>query len=213
MPKINYTRLSIVLLTAALAFTTIMSYVSSEAKSISNSVLRLHIVANSDNDADQLLKLQVRDGIISACRDLFESCTDAAQSQKIAAENIDYITAAANRIIAENGFDYQAECSVEQCKFPTKQYKSEKDGVISLPQGTYTALNIRLGESQGHNWWCVMYPPLCFVDGVASVSTQSADTLRGELSENEYELITASEKPSVQIKFKIAELLGSVRRN
>lgn len=208
MQKINFPRLTAVLLTAALVFTTVMAYTSQETRDISKSVLRLHIVANSDSNADQELKLKVRDEIIASCSKLFEGCTNAAQSQKIASDNIDYITAAANRVIAKNGFDYSAHCSVEQCRFPTKQYQNETDGIISLPQGMYTALNIRLGKSEGHNWWCVMYPPLCFVDGVATVSHDSSNMLRDELSESEYELITESDKPSVQIKFKLAEVLG-----
>lgn len=210
MSKINFPRFTAVLLTGALIFTTVMAYTSHETRNISESVLRLHIIANSDSSDDQELKMKVRDEIIASCSKLFEGCTDAQQSQKIASDNIDCITAVANQVIAENGFDYSAQCSVEQCRFPTKQYQNASDGIISLPQGMYTALNIRLGKSEGHNWWCVMYPPLCFVDGVATVSQDSANTLRDELSESEYELITESDKPSVQIKFKLAEVLGGM---
>lgn len=210
MPKINFPRLAGVLLSAALVFTTVMAYTSQEVSNISSSVLRLHIIANSDGEADQQLKLRVRDEIISSCSDLFENCQNAEQSQKIAADNIEYITEVANQVISENGFDYSASCSVEQCRFPTKQYKNEYDGVISLPRGMYTALNIRLGRSEGQNWWCVMYPPLCFVDGVATVNQESSNLLRSELGDAEYELITESDSPGVQIKFKLAEVLGSL---
>ena len=209
MPKINYTRLTAVLLSAALVFTIIAAYTFQETQDISNSVLRLHIIANSDSEADQKLKLKVRDEIIKSCGTLFADCTNAEQSQEAASENLSYITNIANRVIAENGFDYSAKCSIERCKFPTKRYQNTSDGIISLPQGMYTALNIKLGSSAGQNWWCVMYPPLCFVDGVASIDGESSNILRNELSESEYELITESSKPSVQIKFKLAEALGS----
>ena len=83
-----------------------------------------------------------------------------------------------------------------------------KRQVVSLPRGEYNALNIKIGAAKGKNWWCVMYPPLCFVDGVASVPDETDELLKSQLTASEYELITESDRPEIKIKFKIAELLG-----
>lgn len=206
MPKVNPYRLIVVLSAIIVILTTTAAYTARETEDISNSVLRLHIIANSDSAADQSLKLKVRDEVIKECSPLFKDCINAQQSQAEAAKNVDFITQTANRVIAENGFDYTAECYIGRCGFPTKTYQSRSGGRISLPRGEYSAVNIRLGEACGQNWWCVMYPPLCFINGVAEFD--SAESLRSELTQSEYELITESDEPNVKIRFKIAELLG-----
>lgn len=206
MPKINPYRLTVVLSALIVILTTTAAYTARETEDIANSVLRLHIIANSDSAADQSLKLKVRDEVIKECAPLFKHCKNAQQSQAAAASNIDFITQTANKVIADSGFDYTAECYIGKCGFPTKTYQSLSDGQITLPKGEYSAVNIRLGEAKGQNWWCVMYPPLCFVNGVAAFD--SAESLRNELSPSEYELITESGEPSVRIRFKIAELLA-----
>lgn len=207
MPRISIRNLIIALLGLAVCTSLVCAYTAHEARDISESVLRLHIVANSDSAADQNLKLKVRDEVIKSCSPLFKGCKSAQQAQVAAEENIEFITKTADRVIRENGFDYTAECRIGKCSFPTKTYKSASGGV-SLPCGEYSAVNIRLGNAEGQNWWCVMYPPLCFVNGVASMSDETDDMLKSELSPSEYELITDGEKQSVKIRFKIAELLG-----
>lgn len=208
MPKINLPRLFAVILTIAVIATIYLAYTSEQTRHISDSVLRLHIVANSDSADDQALKLKVRDEIIKQCSPLFKDCKTADESKVAANDNIDFITNVANNVIGEYGYAYAVECKVEECKFPTKSYRSTNDGNVSLPSGEYNALNIRIGNAAGQNWWCVMYPPLCFVDGVVSVSEASESILRNELSDSEYELITENEQPNIKVKFKIAEMLG-----
>ena len=189
MPKVNLMRVFGVICAAALVLVTAVSYISWQVNDIEDSVLRLHIVANSDSDEDQALKLKVRDEVVDRCGFLFENCV-------------------AEQVITENGYNYDADCQVTQCSFPTKQYERPGDSVVSLPRGEYNALNIKIGAAKGKNWWCVMYPPLCFVDGVASVPDETDELLKSQLTASEYELITESDRPEIKIKFKIAELLG-----
>lgn len=208
MPKVNLMRVLGVICAAALVLVTAVSYISWQVNDIEDSVLRLHIVANSDSDEDQALKLKVRDEVVERCGFLFENCVSAEQSIKTAADNIGFIKYVAEQVITENGYNYDADCQVTQCSFPTKQYERPGDGVVSLPRGEYNALNIKIGAAKGKNWWCVMYPPLCFVDGVASVPDETDELLKSQLTASEYELITESDRPEIKIKFKIAELLG-----
>ena len=208
MPKVNLMRVVGVICAAALVLVTAVSYISWQVNDIEDSVLRLHIVANSDSDEDQALKLKVRDEVVERCGFLFENCVSAEQSIKTAADNIGFIKYVAEQVITENGYNYDADCQVTQCSFPTKQYERPGDGVVSLPRGEYNALNIKIGAAKGKNWWCVMYPPLCFVDGVASGPDETDELLKSQLTASEYELITESDRPEIKIKFKIAELLG-----
>ena len=208
MPKVNLMRVFGVICAAALVLVTAVSYISWQVNDIEDSVLRLHIVANSDSDEDQALKLKVRDEVVDRCGFLFENCVSAEQSIKTAADNIGFIKYVAEQVITENGYNYDADCQVTQCSFPTKQYERPGDSVVSLPRGEYNAINIKIGAAKGKNWWCVMYPPLCFVDGVASVPDETDELLKSQLTASEYELITESDRPEIKIKFKIAELLG-----
>lgn len=208
IPKINLPRLFIVILSLAVIASIYLAYTTDQTKHISESVLRLHIVANSDSEDDQALKLKVRDEIIKQCSPLFENCKTANESKVVASNNIEFINNVANNVIGNNGYAYAVECKIEECNFPTKSYRSVSDGNVSLPSGEYNALNIRIGSATGQNWWCVMYPPLCFVDGVVSVSEYSESILRDELTDSEYELITNDNEPSIKVKFKIAEMLG-----
>ena len=208
MPKVNLMRVFGVICAAALVLVTAVSYISWQVNDIEDSVLRLHIVANSDSDEDQALKLKVRDEVVDRCGFLFENCVSAEQSIKTAADNIGFIKYVAEQVTTENGYNYDADCQVTQCSFPTKQYERPGDSVVSLPRGEYNALNIKIGAAKGKNWWCVMYPPLCFVDGVASVPDETDELLKSQLTASEYELITESDRPEIKIKFKIAELLG-----
>lgn len=212
MPKINYLRLFICTLVILLMLSLVLSYVSHETKNISNHVLRLHIIANSDSDNDQELKLKVRDEVIKRYGNMFSKCENAEKSKIAANENLDDIKALVDNVIRENGFSYTSDLAVTRCTFPTKRYVTNLNKTISLPSGEYDALSIRIGDADGKNWWCVMYPPLCFVDGVLTASDETLSTLEDELSDDEYSFIT-SQSDMVQIKFKIAELLSCHRNN
>ncbi len=192
-------------LTLILALT--ITYAKNIGNDISGSILRLHIIANSDSDADQSLKLKVRDRIVTEGGQLFKNCQSLEDAIKTACINSKLLKQIAEAEIKSQGFDYTAEISVGEAAFPTKTY-----GNITLPSGKYSALRIEIGEAKGKNWWCVMYPPLCFTEGVLSVSNEADAKLKTELSASEYSLVTKQDYGAipVEIRFKIVEVFQSL---
>ncbi len=206
MHYINKTRFFALFITLTLLFTIILSYAKSAGADISNSVVRLHIVANSNSASDQKLKLQVRDRILRDTSHIFNQSLNCNQALKLARENTDYIKSIAKDEILRAGFDYDVSINVGETNFPTKVYEN-----IALPKGKYNAVNIRIGNSQGENWWCVMYPPLCFTDGIVRMPDDTKKQLKESLSPSDYKLITqSSESVSVEIKFKLVEIFQNL---
>ena len=172
-------------------------------------IIRLHVVANSDSPVDQQLKLQVRDRIISSMSGRLEGLKDISEVKSIVQGSLAEIEAAAREVIEENRKLYGVKAACTEMDFPTRAY-----GNITLPAGTYQALNIVIGEGKGKNWWCVMFPPLCFIDvahGIAPEETMKE--LKASLTEEEYSLLISSKEPgevSVKLRFKILELAKSM---
>ncbi|MBO5955696.1 MAG: stage II sporulation protein R [Clostridia bacterium] len=205
MNYINKTRFFALFLTLTLLFTLALSYAKTTGRDISNAVVRLHIVANSNSERDQKLKLNVRDRIIKDTSHIFEETLSPTQALALASENISLIKNLAKNEIKRLGYDYPVTVSVGKEAFPTKTY-----GNLTLPSGRYNAVKVKIGEAEGENWWCVMYPPLCFTDGIISVSENSISQLKNSLSESEFMLLTKSSTSlPVEIKFKIVELFQS----
>lgn len=205
MNYINKTRFFALFLTLTLLFTLALSYAKTTGSDISNAVVRLHIVANSNSERDQKLKLNVRDRIIKDTSHIFEETLSPTQALSLASENISLIKNLAEDEIKRLGYDYPVTVSVGKEAFPTKTY-----GNLTLPSGRYNAVKVKIGKAEGENWWCVMYPPLCFTDGIISVSENSISQLKNSLSESEFMLLTKSSTSlPVEIKFKIVELFQS----
>ena len=124
---------------------------------------RLHVLANSDSDADQQVKMQVRDAVLEATKDGILTCKSAQEARAYIEKNLEIIEKTANETLAANGFDYTATAQVGTFHFPDRTYQD-----VTYPEGDYQALRISLGEGKGHNWWCVMFPPLCLteIDGL-----------------------------------------------
>lgn len=120
---------------------------------------RLHVIANSDSEADQQVKLQVRDAVLDATKDAILQCTNAQEAREYIEEDLEIIEKTANETLAENGFDYSAAAQVGTFHFPEKTYQD-----VTYPEGDYQALEVTLGDGDGHNWWCVMFPPLCLME-------------------------------------------------
>ncbi len=160
-------------------------------KGIAQEVFRFHVLADSDSDEDQAVKLKVRDAVLSYMKESMGNSKEDVSAEKTkrwAGENLDRIEEISNEILSEEGFDYHAEAEVASCYFPEKRY-----GDVTFPEGEYEALRIRLGEAKGHNWWCVLYPNLCFIDtACAVVSEEGKEELEGVLEDDEYEMITAA---------------------
>ena len=203
-------KLAIALLFGLVVSMFAMAYADETQHEIASSVVRLHIVANSDSDGDQAVKLKVRDAIIEEFSDCLQAAQSPAQAEQIMQDNLGRAVETANRVLKENGFSYQAQASIGEAHFPVKHYEN-----ITLPPGNYRALRIVLGSGSGQNWWCVMYPPLCFTGSVeGSAPQESQDTLKSSLGEENYALITdgADEDGDlpVQFKFKILEIFDSL---
>ena len=144
---------------------------------IAEKVIRLHILANSDNDIDQYLKLQVRDGLLGKYSDDLKKFCNINDSRFFIKENLENIENEVNKIIRENGFDYVARASLEKSVFPTNYY-----GGLTFPAGLYEALRVEIGEATGQNWWCVMFPPLCFVD--VAINRNPVDMRKPDVQED-----------------------------
>ncbi|ABS40367.1 stage II sporulation protein R [Clostridium botulinum] len=177
-------------------------------KDISNKIIRFHVLANSDSIEDQSLKLKVKDEIIKYMMPKLDKSSSIDESRKILKENDKEIKKIAENIINKNGYKYSINTYLGQDLFPIKTY-----GNITLPQGKYEAYKIVIGNGQGQNWWCVMFPPLCFVDVTkGEVSTKKTEQkMKKVLKEEELKCINNS-KNSYEIKFKVVEKINKLKR-
>ena len=183
-------------------FITAYSYVMAISNNLSNNVFRLHVIANSNSDEDQKLKYIVRDNLISYMNTLCANCSSKEEVIKIVTAHLDQFQKIAQNTVYENGYSYSATVEVGNFEFPTKSY-----GDISFPAGFYDALKVKIGNASGQNWWCVMFPPLCFVDITSGiVPDDSKEQLQDNLSSEEYSIISDSNNYSYNLKFKIIEL-------
>ncbi len=169
---------------------------------IYDSVVRLHVLANSDSEEDQALKLQVRDAVLQITVPLMEDCpTQEEALVRLEAER-EQLCAAAERVIREAGRADGVEIRIGVEEYPTRTYDS-----ICFPAGTYASVRICIGDAAGQNWWCCLFPPLCL--GAATVSpTQAEDTcISVGFTPSQYKLITESDTPVYRVRFKLLELI------
>jgi len=171
-------------------------------KNISNKIIRLHVIANSNSAIDQSIKLKVRDEIIKNISPLLTNCSNISESRNVLNNNLYEIKKIANNTLAKYCND-TATVSISNSNFPTKTYDN-----FSFPAGNYEALKVIIGEGKGENWWCVMFPPLCFTSSSVEFSDEAVETLKQNLSNEEYEFISKSNKSNVKIKFKLLEWLN-----
>jgi stage II sporulation protein R len=169
---------------------------------LTDNVFRLHIIANSDSTEDQNLKLKVRDEIISYIKNLTNDCLTKTDVIEITSAHLEDLTAIAKETIIKNGYNYDVTVELGNFYFPTKYY-----GNISMPAGNYDAIRIKIGEAKGQNWWCSLFPSLCFTDVSTGTIDEKADsTLKENLSSEEYDLLTEN-STKIKFKFKLLELL------
>lgn len=203
-----FKRLIIVLLLLILfIFISAISYVSAVSNNIANGVFRLHVIANSDSPEDQNLKYIVRDELIKYMNTLAKDCNSKQEVIEIAKNNISNFENIAKKTIKDNGFNYNVTVEIGNFDFPTKTY-----GDITLPAGTYDSLKIKIGKSEGQNWWCVMFPPLCFVDVTTGiVPEESKREMKEAMPEEEYSLISNTNNSEVNFKFKLIEFFENIK--
>ena len=208
MKKLKIGRIFVILILLSLfILISAISYVDAVSNNIADSVFRLHVIANSDSEEDQKLKLKVRDELLSYMNIISKDSTSKQEAMKIANEHKEEFTQIAEKVIKENGYNYTVNVQVGKADFPTKYY-----GDITLPAGTYDALKVQIGEAKGQNWWCVMFPPLCFVDvSTGIVPDNSKQELKQSLDNEEYDLISKTDDNEISFKFKIVELFQNWR--
>lgn len=163
---------------------------------IADKVLRFHILANSDNEDDQKLKLAVRDAIGDYLKEDLEKAKDKEDSIRIINEHMDELIEVAEDTVQEYGYDYNVEARILTTHFPQKSY-----GDITFPEGEYDALEVFIGEGEGHNWWCVLYPNMCFRDSLYEVDEESKVILQSVLTAQEYQSVIDEGKYVVRWKF------------
>ena len=179
-----------------LAAMLIVAAVPTEADAeIYSDTLRLHILAASDSDEDQALKLRVRDGILAEYSAELSEVSELEDARAALEARLPDIVATAERIVKESGYDYTVTASLEEEWYDTRDY-----GEITLPRGVYSSLIIRIGEGQGRNWWCVMYPPMCLDFATDAPRDDWTSGYTGE----ELSLISGK----YRVKFKLLELIS-----
>lgn len=197
----------ILLLLSVFILISAISYVDAVSNNISEGVFRLHVIANSDSKEDQELKLKVRDELLSYMNIISKDSKNKQEAMQVANDHKEEFIKIAEKVIKENGYNYKVNIQIGKADFPTKYY-----GDITLPAGTYDALKVQIGEAKGQNWWCVMFPPLCFVDvSTGIVPDNSKQELKQSLNDEEYDLISKTDDNEISFKFKIVELFQNWR--
>ncbi|NFG62431.1 MULTISPECIES: stage II sporulation protein R [unclassified Clostridium] len=167
---------------------------------VKNSLIRFHVIANSDTNEDQSLKLKVRDEVINYLYPYLNKSDSLEESREIIKNNVEEVRSIAKKVIKENNYAYDVNIELSRENFPEKSY-----GNIVLPQGNYEAFRIIIGSGQGRNWWCVMFPPLCFVD-------ESKAKIEYEKTQNKIkeEINKKDSKDNIKIKFKVVEVIDNL---
>ena len=199
--------ISITLILLLFLYTTInaISYVEAVSTDISDSVFRLHVIANSDSNEDQSLKYKVRDNLLKYMNNICSNCTSKQEAISLVTEHQEKFKQVALDTIKNEGYSYNVKINIGNFEFPTKQY-----GDISLPAGYYDALRVEIGEAKGRNWWCVMFPSLCFIDVSSGiVPEESKEELQNVLSDEEYSIISDNSDNGIKLKFKLIEFFAN----
>ncbi len=171
---------------------------------ISKNVLRFHVVANSNILEDQQLKLNVRDGVIKYLSRAMATCQSLEDAKAVIGMHLDEIKMVADNTIKNAGYSYDVVVGLSEKYFPEKKYDD-----MTFPRGNYEALIVEIGSGRGRNWWCVLFPNLCFSDAVtARVSDESKAFLEEQLHEDAYESLLQGDK--VQIRFKFAQIIADL---
>lgn len=176
-------------------------------KSIASHIIRLHVVANSDSEKDQQLKISVKDKIVAGLQEKLKDADNLNDARTIIRNETERIEQMATEEMRKQGYDYIATASLGNSYFPIKKY-----GDLTFPAGEYEALRVQIGEAKGQNFWCVMYPTLCFVDSTYQVvPEESKEELKHTLTDEEYQALLGEDK-SVTFGFKLLDWVDNLRQ-
>lgn len=188
--------LSITLCLSILALALSVLPIHGEAE-IYDSVLRLHVLANSDSKEDQALKLSVRDNILEYTESILSGCASREEAQAVLQGELESIRSIAAATVAEAGYGYSVSVAFDLEDYPTRNYES-----CCFPSGEYMSLRIMIGEAAGQNWWCVLFPPMCL-----SAASECNGALQAGLTDEQYKIITETENVKYKIRFKLLETI------
>jgi stage II sporulation protein R len=182
---------------------------------IKDKLIRFHVIANSDTDEDQNLKLKVRDKVVEALSEKLSNVNSLEEAENVLEENIDYVNEIAKEVIEENNYTYEVTTMLSYENFPDKVY-----GDCVFPQGNYEAFRVIIGEGKGQNWWCVMFPSLCFVDEsknsvdssylkeeIENIEPKNNETINEDKEKNKE---SSNVNNGVKFKFKIVEVINNI---
>lgn len=169
-----------------------------QCETISDRVLRLHVLANSDSQEDQALKLKVRDKILECSAYMLDDAQDLNQAEALTEQNLQDIQKAAQEEVYRQGYDYPVKVELTNMHFNTRVYET-----VTLPAGEYDALRVSIGEAQGHNWWCVMFPPMCLP------AAEESKELQDVLDPGQMEIVEGGSQ--YEVKFKTIEVLEDIK--
>ena len=163
--------------------------------------IRLHVVANSDSQADQTLKLDIRDEILHDVANYITDCNTKYEAEQILAKQQQQLKETAERVIAEQGYDYAVDVVMGEEYYPTREYEG-----VSLPAGKYYSVRVNIGEAVGQNWWCVLFPPLC-----VGTATAKEEMVAAGFTPDQIRVLTETDNPRYALKFKVLELIEWMR--
>ena len=200
--------LTILLISLWILTQTVRIYAANQDKlqvGIAEEIIRFHVISNSDSKADQSLKYQVKDALVEALQPYLKEAKDIEEAQDILAGMLPFIEEVATKVIHETNNEYSVTASLTSCYFPMKVY-----GSYTFPPGYYEALQVKIGRAEGKNWWCVMFPPLCFVDETYSiVDEEGKEKLKYLLTEEEFDLLRNNKVP-IKIRFRLFESIKNL---
>lgn len=208
----KWNRLKIAGIVVMVAVTGVLMHLYGEAtkgqkqqRAIAEQIIRLHVIANSDTEEDQELKLKVKETVVTYLRGEMQDAVSVDEARQAIIEHLPEIEEIAVEKMRSEGYEYTAEATLGETYFPVKEY-----GDLTFPAGDYEALCVRLGKSEGHNWWCVMYPSLCFVDSTYQVVPESSkEQLKESLTDEEYNsLLDGGEE--IQYSWKLVDWIQSL---
>ena len=196
-----HNRLSIAIVTLLIGLMALSFLPVHGEEKIYDTVVRLHVLANSDSEEDQALKLRVRDAVLDATSPLVKDCTSQEEAVEILSAHIPDLESAAAAVIRQEGYDYPVTVLLGEEEYPTRTYES-----CAFPAGTYVSLRVCIGNAEGQNWWCCLFPPLCLSAATAKQDNEDAFIQVG-LTKDQYGIITETGKTKYKVRFKLLEVL------
>lgn len=183
-----------------------LAFFGFSANNLREGFIRLHIIANSDSEEDQTLKLHLRDKILEEYSNRLALCESREEAEKLIISLEGDIEQYSKNVVSESGYSYSIDVTFDNEYYPTREYEN-----VTLPSGDYLSLRVIIGEGEGKNWWCVLFPPLCVSSALGNNEKNEEDAfISAGFSPEQYKIISGTEDKKYVLKFKIIELIGKI---